>query len=43
MTDEKLWDKVSTPGFVTNKEHQDVMNKAIHMMAIGKDKEAKKK
>ena len=42
MTDEKLWDKVSTPGFVTNKQHQDVMDKAIHMLAIGDDKEAKK-
>ena len=38
MTDESLWDKVSTPGFVNNKEHQDVMNKAIHMMADGAKK-----
>ncbi|MDU8929963.1 hypothetical protein RXV86_21465 [Alisedimentitalea sp. MJ-SS2] len=33
MTDETLWDKVNTPAFVNNKEHQDVMNKAIHSMA----------
>ena len=36
MLDEDLWSKVNSPAFVDNKEHQDVMNKAVHSLA--KDK-----
>lgn len=33
MTNEELWDKVNSPEFVTNEEHQDVMDQAIHALA----------
>ncbi len=33
MTNEELWAKVNTPAFVTNEEHQDVMDQAIHALA----------
>ncbi len=31
MADEDFWAKVSTPGFVTNQEHQDLMDKLLHI------------
>ena len=36
MTNEELWDKVNSPEFVTNEEHQEVMDQAIHALADGK-------
>ena len=36
MLDDGLWAKVNSPAFVNNKEHQGVMDKAIH--ALAKDK-----
>ncbi len=36
MLDEDLWSKVNSPAFVNNKEHQGVMDKAVH--ALAKDK-----
>ena len=33
MTDETLWDKVNTPAFLTNEQHKEVMDKAIHALA----------
>ena len=33
MTNEDLWDKVSTPGFVNNEQHQEVMNQALQALA----------
>ncbi len=33
MTNEDLWSKVNSPKFVNNKEHQDVMNKAVKALA----------
>ncbi len=36
MLQEDLWAKVNSPAFVNNKEHQEVMDKAIH--ALAKDK-----
>lgn len=38
MTDETLWDKVNSPKFVNNKEHQEVMDKAIHALSEKADK-----
>ncbi len=39
MTDPDLWSKVNSPAFVNNKEHQNVMDQAIH--ALGEKKGAK--
>ncbi|WP_420413649.1 multiheme c-type cytochrome [Roseibium sp.] len=36
MTDENLWDKVNSEKFVNNKEHQEVMDKAIHALSESK-------
>ncbi|NDR56776.1 cytochrome C [Aliiruegeria sabulilitoris] len=33
MTNEELWNKVNSPEFVNNEEHQDVMDQAIHALA----------
>jgi len=33
MTDEELWGKVNSPGFVTNEEHQDVLDAALKAYA----------
>ena len=33
MTDEDLWAKVNSPGFVDNEEHQAVMDQAVHALA----------
>ena len=33
MTDEDLWNAVNSPAFVTNEEHQGVMDQAIHALA----------
>jgi len=33
MTNEELWSKVSTPGWVSNKQHQEVMNKLLRAYA----------
>lgn len=33
MTNEELWNSVNTPAFVNNKEHQDVMDQAIHALS----------
>lgn len=33
MTDEEMWQAVATPGFVTNEEHQAVMDAALHSLA----------
>ncbi|WP_434051626.1 MAG: hypothetical protein RDA78_20390 [Roseibium sp.] len=33
MTDEDLWNKVNSPAFLSNEEHQDVMDQAVHALA----------
>lgn len=33
MTNEDLWNKVNSPAFLNNEEHQDVMNQAVHALA----------
>lgn len=33
MTDEDLWNKVNSPAFLNNQEHQDVMDEAVHALA----------
>jgi hypothetical protein len=33
MLNENLWDRVNTPGYVSNEQHQDLMNRAIHSYA----------
>ncbi|WP_422378382.1 hypothetical protein [Roseibium sp.] len=33
MTDEDLWDKVNSPAFLNNEEHQEVMDQAVHALA----------
>ncbi|MEL7527515.1 MAG: cytochrome C [Pseudomonadota bacterium] len=38
MTDEDLWNKVNSPAFLSNEEHQDVMDQAVH--ALGEKKSA---
>ena len=38
MTSEELWSKVNSPKFVNNKEHQDVMDQAIHALSEKKSK-----
>ncbi len=38
MTDPELWKKVNSPAFVNNKQHQDVMNEAIHALGEKKSK-----
>ena len=39
MTNEDLWSKVNTPGFVNNEEHQAVMDQAVHALAKEKGKD----
>lgn len=36
MLDEDLWDQVSTPGWLDNEEHRDMMNRFLHEAAHGK-------
>ena len=38
MTKKDIWSKVNTPGWVNNKEHQDVMNRALKEFAKSKGK-----
>ena len=38
MTSEELWSQVNSPKFVNNKEHQDVMDQAVHALAKQKAK-----
>ena len=33
MTNDELWSKVNTPGFVNNEEHQAVMDQAVHALS----------
>ncbi len=33
MTNEDLWNKVNSPAFLSNEEHQDVMDQAVHALA----------
>ena len=33
MTEEDLWSKVNSPKFLSNEEHQEVMDKAVHALA----------
>ena len=33
MTDEDLWNKVNSPAFLNNEEHQEVMDEAVHALA----------
>lgn len=37
MTDEEIWNKVNSEAFVTNEEHQAVMDQAIHALADQKN------
>ncbi|RVU36418.1 cytochrome C [Hwanghaeella grinnelliae] len=38
MTNDQLWSAVNNPRFATNKEHQEVMDQALHSLAGGKAK-----
>jgi hypothetical protein len=38
MTDASLWDKVNSPAFVNNEQHQGVMDQAIHALGEKKTK-----
>ena len=33
MTNEELWSKVNSPAFVSNEEHQAVMDQAVHALS----------
>ena len=36
MTNENLWSKVDTPGFLGNEAHQDVRDQALHALSASK-------
>ncbi len=40
MQNEEIWDKVSKPGFLNNKAHQEIMKKALHSLATDPVKQA---
>ena len=37
MTNEELWNKVNSPAFLNNEEHQEVMDQAVHALADKKN------